>query len=421
MVKKLQFKLVVILTIILWLLLVVLLFIMNAYNYASIESEYNRNMRNAEQMLRRLYMNNVKEENVEKVIDDLKDYDHIYSVIVDQEGKIQYYIYSSSKYEKISADVQEVWLHHLKMESKFNKKNLGENGEQESVKKYGYVTEKYRYRVKSFRNVISITYVDNSVLYGEMKYMLIISGGVMIVGIFILLLLSIVIVLAITRPVAESYERQKRFVADASHELKTPLAVIGVNLEMLQNSTNQGKYLAYIKQESDKMNQLIQELLLMASVDEEECKLELEQLDLSDIVEGAVQPFEAVAYEQGVTLESQIASDISYHGNADKLQRLVGILLDNAIKHADYEKQVCVMLKREKKHIVLSVTNTGKVISKEDQKKIFERFYRVDKSRSRKDGRFGLGLSIAKAIVEQHHGKIQVHSEHNITSFVVKL
>ena len=167
------------------------------------------------------------------------------------------------------------------------------------------------------------------------------------------------------------------------------------------------------------MNRLIEELLVMASIDEEEGRIRKDVIDISDVVEAAVEPFEAVAYENGVTLNTQIDSGIYYRANADKLQRLVGILLDNAIKHADFEKLVTVELRLEKNYIVLLVCNTGKEIAKEDQKKIFDRFYRANKARSRNEGRYGLGLSIAKAIVQQHKGKIQVKSAAGRTCFRV--
>lgn len=427
MVKRLQVKLIIILTAILWLMLWVFLIIFNGYDYMSLENEYNRSVTIVEQKVKRLYRNNVSTEYVDRTIEEIKDCSDIYSVIIDSDGQILYCVYSKSRYEKIASSVHEIWEKYperviiRREEEQEQEKDIQQNRIKLQSQRRIQKDEKYHYKVKRLKEGICITYYENDVLYSEMKYVMVISVVIAFVGAFVLLAVSVGLTLLITRPVAESYEKQKRFVADASHELKTPLAVIGVNLEMLSKNKNQEKYISYIEQESKKMNQLIQELLLMATVDEAEYKLEFKELDLSDLVEGAVCPFEAVAYELGITLDVQIEEHISYVGNADKLQRLVGIFLDNAMKHADFEKQVHVLLKREKKHILFSVTNTGKTISKVDQKKIFERFYRADKARSRKEGRFGLGLSIAKAIVEQHHGKIQVHSEHNITSFLVKL
>lgn len=427
MVKKLQLKLVVILTAILWIILLVFLVIMNGYDYISLENEYNRSVSIVEQKVKRLYRNNVRTEKVERTIEEIKDCTNVYSVIIDQDGQILYCVYSKSRYEKIASTVQAIWkkeqegaIARRENEQEKDKASL-QNRIRLQSKRQLQKDEKYHYKIGRLKEGFSITYYENKVLYNEMKHVMVISVVIAFLGAFALLVVSVGITILITRPVAESYEKQKRFVADASHELKTPLAVIGVNLEMLSKNKNQEKYIFYIEQESQKMNQLIQELLLMATVDEEEYKQEFEKLDLSDVVEGAVWPFEAVAYELGITLDVQIEEHVSYVGNANKLQRLVGIFLDNAMKHAAFEKQVRVLLKKEKKHVVFSVTNTGETISKEDQKKIFERFYRGDKARSRKEGRFGLGLSIAKAIVEQHHGKIQVHSEHNVTSFVVKL
>ena len=429
MIKKLQRKITVILAVILFSILFAALFLVNVYTYHSYEEQCRVDRINAEKKIKRLFRDNVKASNEDKVIEQVRAYKNVYSVVVDDEGNFLYFIYGKNKYEKVKQAVENIWnTNHIQGWLEYErggtagKENASQKERMNTVRNMDSARGTIgtlHFRASAMKEGVLISFYDVSAIYQDMEELIIYSGVAMVVGLVVLILLSRMIAFTITRPVEESYYRQKRFIADASHELKTPLAVIGVNMEMLLKKPDNTKYMYYIQQESRKMNRLIEELLVMASIDEEEGYIRKDMIDISDVVETAVEPFEAVAYENGVTLQTQIDSGIYYRANADKLQRLVGILLDNAIKHADFDKLVTVELRLEKKYIVLLVSNTGKEISKEDQKKIFDRFYRANKARSRGEGRYGLGLSIAKAIVQQHKGKIQVKSEEGRTCFRV--
>lgn len=425
MVKKLQRKIVVILSLVLWLMLLFALMLINGYNYRSTEKEYLGMRSEVERIVRRLSKANVLEENIENVKEELRGYNNIYGVLIDRKGEIQYFAYSKKKYDRVETAVKQIWQEEKERYgagvnySNSKPEKLDANHRMGKTS-FGRV-EGYRYKMRGAGNGVYITYFEEEALWKEMKPVIAISIVIALCGAAVIILLSILIAVTITKPVEESYNRQKRFIADASHELKTPLAVLCVNLDMLKQGKNPQKYIDYMEQESTKMNQLIQELLMLASVEEEEELFEMEPMDLSDVVEGAVCPFEAIAFEKGISLETRIEEGLLYRGTRTRMERLVGILIDNAMKHAEYEKQIMVELKKEKKHVILSVQNTGKPIPKEEQKKIFERFYRADKSRGRKEGRFGLGLSIAKAITEQHNGTIHVESEGKITKFTVRL
>ncbi len=231
------------------------------------------------------------------------------------------------------------------------------------------------------------------------------------------------------KPAAAAWEQQRRFVADASHELKTPLTVILTNTGILLSHpedpiARQQKWVEYIRDEAQRMRGLVEDLLFLAKSDAGKASDgPPAPVDLSELVWGALLPFEAVAFEQGVALDSDVAPGLSVTGRADQLRRLVNILLDNAVKYAGPGGEAVLTLARgEKGGVRLEVRNTGPAIPPEHLEHLFERFYRADDSRARASGGYGLGLAIARSIVEGHHGSITVTStEEAGTAFTVRL
>lgn len=251
----------------------------------------------------------------------------------------------------------------------------------------------------------------------------VIVGGI---SIFLSYIICLYIANKAVKPVEEAYNSQKRFIADASHELKTPLAVVKTNVEILKANKNetvdsQKKWIDYISFQTDRMSKLVSDLLYLAKADNNEVLGVQSEFNISDTIMNQLLSFEAVIYENELTLNCDIQENIRFLGNKEGINQLVGILLDNAIKHSYKNKEIKVMLKEIKGTIRFVVTNYGEVIPEEDLEKIFERFYRVDKSRSREKGGYGLGLSIAKTIVEREKGTIRAVSRNNETSFVVEL
>lgn len=228
-------------------------------------------------------------------------------------------------------------------------------------------------------------------------------------------------------PIKEAFDKQRQFIADASHELKTPLAVINTNVDaLLSNSedsiNNQSKWLHYIKSEVERMTKLTNDLLYLTQMDYSDMKMIFSDFNLSETVESVILTMEAVIFENDILLNYDIEPNLITHGNNEQIKEVVMILLDNALKYTNPKGKVDVALKKSHNSIVLSVTNTGKGIPEEHIDKIFDRFYRIDKSRSRNSGGYGLGLAIAKAIVDQHGGKISARSILNeSTTFSVEL
>lgn len=228
-------------------------------------------------------------------------------------------------------------------------------------------------------------------------------------------------------PVREAFDKQKQFIADASHELKTPLAVINTNADVLlansdETIRSQSKWLQHIKSETERMKTLTNDLLYLTQMDDARGLMIFVPFDLSEAVESVILTMEAVIFEKELSFTYDIEPRLTVTGSSEQIKQVVMILLDNAIKYTNPRGSIHLSLKKQHNHLLLRVTNTGEGIAPEHLDNIFDRFYRVDASRSRKHGGYGLGLAIAKSIVEQHKGKISVKSVPNEkTTFDVQL
>lgn len=217
------------------------------------------------------------------------------------------------------------------------------------------------------------------------------------------------------KPIKKSWEQQRQFVADASHELKTPLTVILANTDIVLSHKedtiyNQVKWINYIKAEGERMTTLVNDLLFLAKSDANRNDLVLSKVNFSDIIWNCVLPFESVAFEEEKLIDSKITSDLYINGDNNRLRQLVCIIIDNAIKYSKERGTIKVTLTKIQDKAVLSINNEGEPISKEKIPYIFGRFYRIDESRARKKDGYGLGLAIGKTIADSHNGKITVKS-----------
>lgn len=278
--------------------------------------------------------------------------------------------------------------------------------------------EEYSY---SFKGHNTLTIIDNQMSKNRLQSLLRMSIIIFIILEMIIIIISTKITSWIIKPVIETFNKQKQFITDASHELKTPVAVIMANAEALENEPEETKWLENIKSESERMNELISNLLDLAKLENGAQKEEYNTEDLSKIIEREILTFESLMYENKIKLTYNIEENIKLNCNKMQMKQLIAILLDNAIKHSEKEGEIKVTLQKEKNEINLKVTNKGKEIPKEMQEKIFERFYRADESRNRNTNRYGLGLAIAKSIVTNHNGKIEVQSINGYTTFTIKL
>lgn len=284
-----------------------------------------------------------------------------------------------------------------------------------------------RYQIRKTPNGMKMTFVDMSIESSALKSLVInfvlIGLGIVVVFFF----LSIFVSRRLVKPIETAWEQQRQFVADASHELKTPLTVIRANAELLAgheegpNAPQREKWIENIQDEGGRMTRLIQTLLDQAKADSGELRGSFTDVDMSYLVNESVLMFEPVVFEAGRQLESQIEDGVRVRGNADQLKQLVSILVDNAKKYSADGTSIEVSLAcGPRKTALLRVVNTGDTIPEDVQEKIFTRFYRADTSRAA-NGSYGLGLSIAKSIAEGHGGGIGVASRDGRTEFTVTL
>lgn len=249
-----------------------------------------------------------------------------------------------------------------------------------------------------------------------------ISAAAVIGGVLVFLILVLILSKWAVRPVKTAFDKQRQFISNAGHELKTPITIIAANTDVLHREIGDNKWLSYIQNQNDRMAALVNDLLTLARTDESGQKPQLERFNLSGACLDCALEFESIAYEGGKTFLTDIQPDILINGNGPMMKQLLYILIDNALKHSDQNGEIRVSLKRMGSKAVLEVFNTGEGVPPEELNKIFERFYRSDSSRSRETGGYGLGLAIGKSIVELHKGKISVQSEQGKwTRFIIIL
>lgn len=241
---------------------------------------------------------------------------------------------------------------------------------------------------------------------------------------FVFLGISIFLANWAVKPVDKAWKHQKQFIADASHELKTPLTVILTNAELLQDSSydaqNRSRFSNNILIMANQMRGLVESLLDLSRIDNGSMKNIMNKLNFSALLENSLYFFEPLYFESGLELISDIEPDIWIKGSDLHLKQVAEILLDNALKYAAPHSPITITLHRQHLHCTLSVNTYGTAISNEDLENIFKRFYQIDKSRSA-SGSYGLGLSIARNIIKEHHGKIWAESKNGINTFFVRL
>ena len=273
---------------------------------------------------------------------------------------------------------------------------------------YSYSYQKYRF----------LTIIDNTVAKERVVSLLKSSLLIFVCLELVIIYVSIKLTSWIIKPVLESFEKQKQFIADASHELKTPIAVIMASSEALEKEY-ETKWIHNIQSETERMSRLVSNLLDLAKLENGANQEQYALNNLSKTIEISILTLEGLMYEKNITLNYQIEENIQFRCDNDQMKQLMAILLDNAIKHSSKDGEIVVLLKKEKSDIMLVVKNKGEGIPKGSEEKIFERFYRADESRNRDENRYGLGLAIAKSIVTNHGGKISAHSENGYTTFQV--
>lgn len=323
-----------------------------------------------------------------------------YSVAIDGNGNVLRIENSGELYSD-----SELYLKAKEILAEENHKAEGKDGGLVYV-----VSDKENYTLVAFKDIT----VFNDVIKIFIK--IVVTFGC--VTLLILCVVSFFIARSIVKPLEDSYKKQKQFVSDAGHELKTPLSAINVNADMLAREIGDNKWLSNIQYENGRMNELVQQLLILART--EKVSMPKEKLDFCRLTAGEVLPLESVAYEKNITIKTEMEESVFVYGNSAQLKQLVSILLDNAVQYST-GNEVSLAISKERRSVRLTVINEGKAMESGHKRNIFERFYRVDDSHDNSDGHYGLGLAIAKAIVTAHNGKIVVDCFDGKVRFTVTL
>ena len=249
-----------------------------------------------------------------------------------------------------------------------------------------------------------IILLDNGMQISSFFTVLFISAGAGIFGWLLMLLLVILLSKKTIAPVARSIEKQKQFVTNAGHEIKTPLAIILANTDAMELHNGENKWSRNIRAQTLRLSGLMQNLLMLAKMDESSTKLPMCSFDISTAAEDTVNAFIEPAALKGVMIEQDIQKGLQLNGNRDSIVQLMTVLLDNAVKYTESGGTISAKLSGNDKNIALSIANTCEPI--DHPEKLFDRFYRGDSARTQKNGGYGIGLSVAQAIAELHKGTI---------------
>lgn len=299
----------------------------------------------------------------------------------------------------------------------------------ESGRSAGFMGQ-YRFAVKDKDNGKLIIFLYCGREISNFRSVLLISAGISLAGMLAVFLLLVFFSGRIVKPVSESYEKQKRFITDAGHEIKTPLTIIDADAQLVELDCGESEWLEDIKKQTKRLTALTNDLIYLAKMEEGQKNTVKIEFPLSDIVEETADSFRARAINEGKSLEINIQPGISYCGDEKAVRQLVSILVDNAVKYADGEGNIKVSLtgagtKRmdtskqaatakpsgTPRSVKLEVYNTCEHIEAESVKHLFDRFYRAEQSHNSQTGGYGIGLSVAKAVVEAHRGKISAHTQ----------
>lgn len=281
---------------------------------------------------------------------------------------------------------------------------------QKSGKERGFI-KNYRYKADYSDDETRIVFLDCGRNLDTFRTFALTCIIVSAISLAAVLLLMIFLSGRIVKPFSENYEKQKRFITDAGHELKTPLTIIDADAEVLEMDFGQNEWLSDIKNQTKRLSDMTNSLIILSKTEEENNKVQMIEFPLTDIAEETAESFMTLIKSQDKTIDLNIQPLVSMCGDEKAIRQLLTILLDNAVKYSQPGGKISLTLEKQKKFIRLSVSNTTDFISKEHLEHLFDRFYRTDKSRNSQTGGYGLGLSIASSIVQAHKGKITASTE----------
>ena len=390
MIRKLKIKFIVLSTISIFLLLLTVVFGMNVLNYNSV-------VRDADEVLSLLSKNkgvfpdfegNRGDRLPPHMSPELPFESRYFSVLLSDSGEVMWV--DTGKIFSVDADSAVEYANDI----------------MEKDSERGFIGE-FRYARTAEGDGVRITFLDCGRQLNSYYRFLIISIIMALAGFIIVFLVISFFSGKFIRPISESYEKQKRFITDAGHEIKTPLTIINANVDVLEMDMGKNECLEDIRQQAERLTVLTNDLVYLARMEEAENTLQMIEFPVSEVVLETAEPFKTLSATQGKEFICNVQPMLSMCGNYKAIQQLVSILMDNALKYSPSGGKVSLDFARQNKNLVLTVSNTtDSVITAENLNHIFDRFYRTDPSRNSETGGHGIGLSVAKAIVTAHGGKI---------------
>lgn len=269
----------------------------------------------------------------------------------------------------------------------------------------------YRYRVTETEDGTKYVFLDCRREISNFRTVLVTTISVSLLGLAAVFVLVVIFSRMVFRPVEESIQKQKRFITDASHELKTPLTIIDANTEVMEMESGESQWTKSTRKQIQRLSGLVQQLVTLSRLDEEKGLEEKCEFNLSEAVSECVQPYESLAQTREKNLTLNIEENLTYTGDERSIRQLAGILMDNAVKYSSENGNITLTLKKKGKKIFLEVYNDADDLPQGKLDVLFERFYRLDSSRNSGTGGSGIGLSVAKAIVQAHKGKITAENK----------
>ena len=315
-----------------------------------------------------------------------------FSVMINEQGEVVF-----SDVKQIAAISQET--------AETYAKNLFKDG------KTSGMYDDYKYRVKDTDEGTLYIFLDctreMNAFRGFLQTSVLISlGGLAVVFILIIIFSRIAL-----KPVEESYQKQKHFITNASHDIKTPLTIINAGAEVIELEHGEVEWTKEIKKQTSRLTALTDKLVFLSRMDEENYQIEKRQFDFTELVNETIEPYQGMAKAKGFAFSLDYQNGITYNGNEEMLSQAIALLMDNAIKYTDENGSIFITVKKSIKGIELRFKNTAESVKTGNHNEIFERFYRAEKSRNSGSGGHGIGLSVVKAIITAHKGKISAYSE----------
>ena len=379
-------------------------------------SNYSKMMERTDQLLQILAENDGEFPGAPKGLPQLKENDSIWSMKKERDDRPKDWTEETpyeTRFFSVMLDKQggvtETKLGNIASVEQTDAQNYAQDIVQSGKKKGLY--EHYRYYVDETDDEYTVIFVDCSRDLKSYRNLVMTTVSVSLLGLVLVLILVVIFSRLVFKPVEESDRKQKQFITDASHELKTPLTIIDANTEVLEMLSGENEWTRSTRKQVKRLADLTQQMVMLSRMDEGKQVGILEPFCLSDAVADAAEPFFTVAEARGKCLSVDIEEGLMFNGDEAQIRQLISLLLDNAVKYSDENGKIWLVLKKKGKKSVLEVKNTVKQMKQGKMDILFERFYRTDESRNSETGGSGIGLSIAKAIVELHRGKIRAISE----------